>query len=125
MKAIIEIDVPDWQIGEEVTVLFPDTMTIRAVCERKKPTFDARKTPGTWNGLNGGTHYGTYFDMEDVNRVRAMTEIASALREYGIHYDLTKCKRMYRITIRKNDYFGMDETLKERIWDITYHTVCG
>lgn len=31
MKAIIEIDVPKWQIGEEVTIHFPDTMCIRGV----------------------------------------------------------------------------------------------
>ena len=30
MKAIIAVDVPDWQIGEEVSLYFPDTMTIKS-----------------------------------------------------------------------------------------------
>lgn len=33
MKAVIRIDVPDWQLGQEVTVHFPDTMCKHAVCE--------------------------------------------------------------------------------------------
>lgn len=33
MKAIIRLDVPDWQIGQEVKVYFPDTMCIKGICE--------------------------------------------------------------------------------------------
>ena len=33
MKAVIKLDVPDWQIGQEVSVYFPDTMVKKAVCE--------------------------------------------------------------------------------------------
>lgn len=33
MKAVIKLDVPDWQIGQEVTVHFPDTMCKTGVCE--------------------------------------------------------------------------------------------
>lgn len=33
MKAIIKLDVPEWQIGEEVFVYFPDTMCRKAICE--------------------------------------------------------------------------------------------
>lgn len=36
MKAIIKIDVPEWQIGKEVSIYFPDTMSIRAKCEAVK-----------------------------------------------------------------------------------------
>ena len=32
MKAIIELDVPGFQIGQEVTVYFKDTMQIKGVC---------------------------------------------------------------------------------------------
>lgn len=28
MKAIIKVDVPEWQTGQEVSIYFPDTMTI-------------------------------------------------------------------------------------------------
>ena len=33
MKAVIRLDVPDWQIGQEVTVFFKDTMEKRGKCE--------------------------------------------------------------------------------------------
>ena len=32
-KAIIKLDVPDWQIGQDVTVYFPDTMMKKGECE--------------------------------------------------------------------------------------------
>ena len=34
MKAIIWLDVPEWQIGSEVTVYFKDTMVTKGVCEK-------------------------------------------------------------------------------------------
>ena len=33
MNAVIYLDVPDWQIGQDVTVYFPDTMVKRGKCE--------------------------------------------------------------------------------------------
>lgn len=33
MKAIIKLDVPDWQIGKKVSVYFPDTMVLNSICE--------------------------------------------------------------------------------------------
>ena len=33
IKAVIELDVPEWQIGQPVTVYFKDTMCKRGVCE--------------------------------------------------------------------------------------------
>ena len=33
MKAIIRLDVPEWQIGQEVSVYFPDTMIKKSVCD--------------------------------------------------------------------------------------------
>ncbi len=35
MKAIIEINVPEWQIGQQVSIYFPDTMTIKGTCKQK------------------------------------------------------------------------------------------
>lgn len=34
VKAIIKIEVPEWQIGKEVSVYFPDTMCVKATVER-------------------------------------------------------------------------------------------
>lgn len=36
MKAVIELDVPEWQIGQPVTIYFPDTMRKRGTCEPLK-----------------------------------------------------------------------------------------
>lgn len=36
MKAIIKLDVPEWQIGTEVTVFFKDTMMKKGICEEVK-----------------------------------------------------------------------------------------
>ena len=33
MKAIIRLDVPEWQIGQEASIYFPDTMVTFAKCE--------------------------------------------------------------------------------------------
>lgn len=35
MKAIIRLDVPEWQIWQQVDVFFPDTMCKHAVCEKE------------------------------------------------------------------------------------------
>ena len=48
MKAIIRLDVPEWQIGQEVKVYFPDTMCVKGICK------DEERPKGKWiNGLNG------------------------------------------------------------------------
>ena len=36
MNAVIYLDVPEWQIGQEVSVYFPDTMVQRGKCELLK-----------------------------------------------------------------------------------------
>ena len=36
MKAVIKLDVPEWQIGQDVTVYFPDTMLKHGKCEAVK-----------------------------------------------------------------------------------------
>lgn len=60
MKAIIHLDVPDWQLGQEVTVYFPDTMCKHAVCEE-----DTTKE-GCWIYQNDDTQeaYGDYMCSE-------------------------------------------------------------
>lgn len=36
MKAIIKVDVPEWQVGQDVTIYFPDTMIMHGKCELLK-----------------------------------------------------------------------------------------
>ena len=121
MKAVIELDVPEWQIGQDVTVIFKDTMVKHGVCKKRFKNNNPRYNPGFWNGINGGTHYGQYFDMEDVNRIKEMIAITSVLTEYGIRYILTKLKKNYRIAITRNDYYNMNEDAKEKILHINLH----
>ena len=105
-----------------LTIEIPDNakdVKVKVLCDGKKCHCDSsRYRPGYWNGLNGGTDYGQYFDMNDTNRIREMAEIATALSEYGIDYNLTKLRKQYRITISKNDYIHMDDLLRQRIFDI-------
>ena len=104
-----------------VTIEVPFNAKVSVSCDGKRYSYD-RYRPGHWNGLNGGMMYGQYFDMEDENRVREMTEVASALSKHGIRYDLQKLKRQYRITISKKDYFDMEDALRKRIYEINcYH----
>ena len=46
MQAIIRVDVPEWQIGEEVTICFKDSMLKKGICEKdtkpKKNETDAK-----------------------------------------------------------------------------------
>lgn len=47
MKAIIKLDVPDWQIGQPISVYFPDTMLKKGICEAA-PDTSPKKKYGTW-----------------------------------------------------------------------------
>ena len=37
VKAVIKLEVPNWQIGEKVFLYFPDAMTKEAICEYAEP----------------------------------------------------------------------------------------
>jgi len=43
MKAVIEVDVPEYQIGQEVSVYFKDTMCAKSVCKKKQGTIEELK----------------------------------------------------------------------------------
>ena len=32
VRAVIEVDVPEWEIGERATIYFPDTMQTTGIC---------------------------------------------------------------------------------------------
>lgn len=59
MKAIIKLDVPEWQIWQDVTIHFPDTMVKYGKCEAVKenpkqekllPCICGRKRMEYWSG---------------------------------------------------------------------------
>lgn len=77
-----------------------------------------RYRPGYWNGLYGGDYKGQYFNRESADRVSAMVEITSALRENGIIFVVERWKRYYRVMISRSAYESMPESLKDRIREI-------
>lgn len=110
---ILNIEIPDNAKNIRVNVL----------CDGKKwDCTNIRYAPWNWNGINGGTHYCKYFDMDDIKRVRTMTEVATLLTEYGIKYYISRFKKNFRLAISKDDYFNMDCTLKERISELNNDT---
>lgn len=36
VNAVIHLEVPKWQVGNNVMVYFPDTMTLKAICESEE-----------------------------------------------------------------------------------------
>lgn len=42
VKAIIQIEVPPWQVGQQVSVYFPDSMYIKATCEAEQELMEPR-----------------------------------------------------------------------------------
>ena len=52
MKAVIEVDVPEFQIGQEVSIYFKDTMMIKGIVQEPKT--------GHWiekDGFDGDVYY--------------------------------------------------------------------
>lgn len=49
-KAVIRLDVPDWQIGSEVSVYFKDTMLKKGTCER----YEDEHRHGNWEPIWSG-----------------------------------------------------------------------
>ena len=43
MKAVIIVDVPDYQMGQEVSVYFKDTMCIKSICKEDSTIAELEK----------------------------------------------------------------------------------
>ena len=43
MKALIIVDVPDYQMGQEVSVYFKDTMCIKSICQEDSTIKELKK----------------------------------------------------------------------------------
>lgn len=46
MTAVIKLDIPDYQIGQEVSVYFKDTMCIKGVCQGDSTIEELEKIKG-------------------------------------------------------------------------------
>ena len=60
MKAVIYLDVPDWQIGQDVSVYFPDTMMKHGKCELLKEHDAVEPKTGHWIWLQYCANEGVY-----------------------------------------------------------------
>ena len=66
MKAIIEVDVPEYQIGQDVSVYFKDTMCVKSVCKKKqtrKKKVHSEDDSSVWD-----FHYSGHGDYEEERR---------------------------------------------------------
>lgn len=56
MKAIIKLDIPEYQIGQEVSIYFKDTMMIKGVVQKPKHDIGMYERENTnWSGAQGNT----------------------------------------------------------------------
>ena len=60
MKAIIQIDVPNYQIGQEVSIYFKDTMMIKGIVQEPKT--------GHWKSFMHSAYHGIDDDGEPIWR---------------------------------------------------------
>ena len=81
MKAVIELDVPEWQINQNVAVYFPDTMMKHGVCKPEKRYIMDEKD-------NGMTAFGVW--------------LSYMLKEYRISQtDFAKIMNVSRCTVHR------------------------
>ena len=59
MKAVIRLDVPEWQIGTEVSVYFKDTMMQRGICEKETENIKLKQPEKCKNCTSCNTHLTT------------------------------------------------------------------
>ena len=77
MKAIIKLDIPDFQIGQKVNIYFPDTMMIRGVVEKEIECEDAisrqvvDEIKELMTDINGDTVYAVR--MSDIRQLPSVT----------------------------------------------------
>ena len=78
MKAIIKIDVPDFQIGQEVNIHFKDSMVAKGVVEEENslPSISTEKT-GHWEMCE---------DADGLYGICSVCEVDADFRHYGIAY---------------------------------------
>lgn len=82
MRAMICLDVPYWQIGKEVSVYFPDTMTKSAVCESAESAITLELVEKLEHGVMVCNATGTslvHMDCEDAKKLIAVPENISTV----------------------------------------------
>lgn len=78
MKAVIYIDVPEYQIGQPVSVHFKDTMCVKGVCEEQKFSFNLDPECSKCAGFEPEARQTRFY--ADMNKVHS-TEITCRMIE--------------------------------------------
>lgn len=134
MKAIIRLDVPDWQIGKKVSVYFPDSMVSNSICEidntewirdnlfkMRDATEEERKSTQDYiNSISKPT--GIQFDevVEELNFVQEHPKIQTKLEVNNV----AKWKKDYRIWKCSNCDASFDTWRHEIVYN-NYCPNCG
>jgi len=84
MKAIITVDVPEHQIGQEVSAYFKDTMCVKGVCEAEIDVLakhDEEVIKETVASIWGKPPY-----TEMLDEIRAELHATAEMHEDGVYY---------------------------------------
>lgn len=86
MKAVIYLDVPEWQIGQDVTIYFPDTMMKHGKCEaikiRERPE---RLVPCVCGSKRREHWFGTTSERMEILKCCKCGREASGKSEIEVH----------------------------------------
>lgn len=94
MKAVIYLDVPEWQIGQDVTVYFPDTMIKHSECKavkvRQRPE---RLLPCKCGSKRREHWYGTAPERSEILKCCKCGFEAAGKNEIDVHAKWNKAVR--------------------------------
>ena len=90
MKAIIRLEVPEHQIGQEVSCCFKDTMSVKGICEKAEPSeweHDHDVLKAYDNGFDDGLEKGISMTEPiieiDGKRYKAEKPILKTIHKWG------------------------------------------
>lgn len=105
MRAIIEVDVPDYQIGQEASIYFKDTMMIKGIVQEPSETIHG----STYGGVSWGGTYKPQEPCNDANANQYNSNALNALEGDAISRQAVKDKYKERlVNSLKDDDRGID-----------------
>lgn len=142
MKAVIEVDVPEFQIGQEVSIYFKDTMKKTGICEKKKVGhWVYSSTTGKYNcsecnySISDKTHYCPKCDVKMlrerffiavVNKgvtIGYIKGLAYPKQTYSIVKDKMDSKKYYTARYVHKDLVSLESMRKEGTHPELYNNI--
>ena len=98
MKAVIEVDVPKYQIGQEVSVYFKDTMCVKSVC-KKKQTRKKKTSSGDSNAKESRCNNSIVEELEEIKK-----ELQEHINVFGTEFgcELTQVQQMNNCAVQRD-----------------------